>query len=118
MDRMGLGRAAEQRAAQRLEQAGFTVLARNWRCRAGELDLVARRERLLVIAEVRLRSRAGYGGAAGSIDALKRARIVRAARQLLRRRPALAGLAVRFDALVCAGPEAPIEWIEAAFEAR
>ena len=83
----------------------------------GELDIVARRAHLLVIAEVRLRSGRQFGGAAASIDAAKRARIVRAARHLLRCRPSLARLVVRFDALLLAAADGPIEWIEAAFDA-
>jgi putative endonuclease len=115
--RQQAGRAAEARAAQALQQAGFTVLARNYRCRLGELDIVARRAQLLVIAEVRLRSRQQFGGAAASINAAKRRRIVRATRFLLRTQPGLARLAVRFDALLLSATDGPIEWIEAAFEA-
>lgn len=83
----------------------------------GELDIVARRAQLLVIAEVRLRSRQEFGGAAASINPAKRMRIIRATRFLLRTQPALARLAVRFDALLLTGADSPIEWIEAAFEA-
>ena len=93
-------------------------MARNFHCRMGELDIIARRAQLLVIAEVRLRSRAEFGGAAHSITAAKRARIVRATRFLLHVRPALAGLSVRFDALLLSAPDGPIEWIEAAFDTR
>ena len=118
MDSRDLGRAAEERAARLLEQSGFAVLARNYRCRAGEIDIVARRAGILVIAEVRLRSTAAFGGAAASITRSKRIRIVRATRHLLRCRPALAGLAVRFDALLLQTADGPIEWIEAAFETR
>jgi putative endonuclease len=100
-----------------LQQSGFTIVARNFRCRMGELDIVARRARLLVIAEVRLRSRTQFGGAAHSITAAKRARIVRATRFLLYVQPALADLSLRFDALLLSAPGGPIEWIEAAFEA-
>ena len=81
----------------------------------GELDIVARRAHLLVIAEVRLRSGRQFGGAAASIDAAKRARIVRAARLLLARQPALAALTVRFDTLLLSSSSGPIEWIEGAF---
>jgi putative endonuclease len=116
-DSSELGSAAEVRAVSVLEQAGFTVLARNYRCRAGELDIVARRARMLVIAEVRLRRSAAFGGAAASITAAKRTRIVRATRYLLRCQPWLAALHVRFDALLLSAPDGPIEWIEAAFEA-
>jgi putative endonuclease len=78
---------------------------------------VARRAQLLVIAEVRLRSRQEFGGAAASINPAKRRRIIRATRFLLRTQPALARLVVRFDALLLTGTDSPIEWIEAAFEA-
>jgi putative endonuclease len=117
VDRQQLGREAEARAAQLLQQSGFTIVARNFRCRMGELDIVARRSQLLVIAEVRLRSRAQFGGAAHSITAAKRARIVRATRFLLYVRPGLAELSLRFDALLLGAPDGPIQWIEAAFEA-
>jgi putative endonuclease len=112
-----LGNAAEARAASLLEQAGFTILERNHRCRAGELDIVARRAQMLVIAEVRLRTGTAFGGAAASITASKRARIVRATRYLLHCQPALAALAVRFDVLLLSDADGPIEWIEGAFEA-
>lgn len=116
-DRCHLGSDAEVRAASVLEQAGFTILVRNYRCRAGELDIVARRARMLVIAEVRLRTGAAFGGAAASITAAKRARIVRATRYLLCCQPSLAALDVRFDALLMGAADGPIEWIEGAFEA-
>jgi putative endonuclease len=99
------------------EDAGFTVLERNFRCRAGELDIVARRDEVLVIAEVRLRSNVDFGGAAASITAEKRNRIVRAARFLLRTRPSLAELAVRFDIVLLSEADGEIEWVEAAFDA-
>jgi putative endonuclease len=117
VNRQHIGREAETRAAQLLQQSGFTIVARNFHCRMGELDIIARRAQLLVIAEVRLRSRLEFGGAAHSITAAKRARIVRATRFLLRVRPSLARLPVRFDALLLRTPDGPMEWIEAAFEA-
>ncbi|HEX2790909.1 MAG TPA: YraN family protein [Steroidobacteraceae bacterium] len=115
LDRQRLGAAAEQRAEQLLRQAGCDILARNFRCRMGELDIIARRGALLIIAEVRLRSSSGFGGPGASITAAKRARIVRTARFLLARRPQLTGLAVRFDALLLRSSAGPIEWIEGAF---
>ena len=75
----------------------------------------ARRGTLLIIAEVRLRSGGGFGGAGASITAAKRARIVRAARFLLATQPRLAALAVRFDTLLLESCAGPIEWIEGAF---
>jgi putative endonuclease len=116
IDRQRLGSAAEERAMQLLRRAGYDIVARNFRCRMGELDIVARRGRQLIIAEVRLRSSAEFGGPAASITAAKRARIVRAARYLLMRRPSLADLAVRFDTLLLSTSAGPIEWIEGAFQ--
>jgi len=115
LERQRLGSAAEERAARLLQLAGYDILVRNFRCRMGELDIVARRGTLLVIAEVRLRSSSRFGGAGASITAAKRARIVRAARFLLARQPRLAALVVRFDTLLLASWDGPIEWIEGAF---
>jgi putative endonuclease len=115
LSRQRLGADAEERAAQLLCDAGYLVVARNYRCRLGELDIVARRGAQLVIAEVRLRSSRAYGGPAASVGAAKRARIVRATRHLLMRQPQLAGLEVRFDTLLLSASDGPIEWIEAAF---
>ncbi|HTW74109.1 MAG TPA: YraN family protein [Steroidobacteraceae bacterium] len=112
-ERRRRGLLAELRAARLLQQAGFRILVRNYRCRGGELDLVARRGRLLVIAEVRLRSSSAFGGAAHSITAAKRRRLLFAARHLLARHPSLARLNVRFDALLTRGASAPIEWLQA-----
>jgi putative endonuclease len=116
IDRQQIGRDAEERAAHRLAQAGLTLVARNYRCRAGELDIVAIEAGVLVIAEVRLRSRADFGGAAASITASKRRRITRAARHLLARNRKLARLPARFDVLLVDAAE-PIEWIRGAFDA-
>ena len=115
IDRQRLGSDAEERAVQLLLQAGYRIMARNFRCRMGELDIIARRGRQLVIAEVRLRSSAAYGGPAASISAAKRARVVRAARYLLMLRPELADLVVRFDTLLLSTSAGPIEWIQDAF---
>ena len=114
------GRRAEELAAEFLRARGFEILQRNYLRRLGELDLVARRADLLVIAEVRTRSSAAYGCAAASVDRRKQQRITRAAKQLLQQRADLARLPVRFDVIVVWDPHgaAPrMEWIEHAFEA-
>ncbi|MEU6311661.1 YraN family protein [Streptomyces sp. NPDC047014] len=56
--RQALGRYGEDLAARRLTEAGMTVIARNWRCRGGEIDIVAREGDALVVCEVKTR-RAG-----------------------------------------------------------
>ncbi|HVN47039.1 MAG TPA: YraN family protein [Steroidobacteraceae bacterium] len=113
------GARAEELAVQFLRAAGCEILQRNYRRRLGELDIVARTDEVLVIAEVRTRSSNDWGGAAASVDRRKRQRITRAAQQLLQQRCELAHLPVRFDVLVVKDPYGPspaIEWIQHAFE--
>ncbi|HEV2284874.1 MAG TPA: YraN family protein [Steroidobacteraceae bacterium] len=113
------GQRAEDLAAEFLRAQGCEILERNYRRRLGELDLIARERGVLVIAEVRTRASAEFGGAAASVDRRKQRRIARAAQQLLQQRRDLARLPVRFDVLIVSGPEGPaprIEWIRHAFE--
>jgi len=117
IDRRQIGQHAEERAARHLCTAGLIVLHRNYRCRLGELDLVAREGATLVVAEVRLRASAQYGGAAASITRAKRRRIVLATRHLLARYPSLQRLPVRFDALLVPAGDGAIEWLRGAFDA-
>ena len=114
------GRRAEELAADFLRAAGCEILHCNYRRRLGELDIVARAEGVLVIAEVRTRTSNAYGGAAASVDRRKQQRITRAASQLLQQRADLAALPVRFDVLIVSDPFGPapsIEWLRHAFYA-
>jgi putative endonuclease len=107
------GRRAEQAAATFLQQHGLTVIERNYRCRFGEIDLIARDGEALVFVEVRMRSSAAFGGAAASITAAKREKLMRTARHYL------AGLArtppCRFDALLIGSDDRAPEWLKNAF---
>ena len=112
------GADAEALAAAFLEKQGLRVIERNWRCRFGEIDLVLRDGPVLVFAEVRLRGNPRFGGAAASIDARKRQRLIAAAQLYLASRPALRQRPCRFDAVLmndAAG--AGLEWIRNAFDA-
>jgi putative endonuclease len=121
LDRARLGRDAEQAAAQFLEAHQLTILARNYRCRGGELDIIAETATgVIVIAEVRLRADTRYGGGAASVDWRKQRRIQRAAGHLMLRQPALAKRPLRFDVLDLAPAGTGgyrIQWIRQAFEA-
>ncbi|HEV7136710.1 MAG TPA: YraN family protein [Steroidobacteraceae bacterium] len=118
---MAIGLQAENAAVAYLEAQGVRILLRNYRCRLGELDIVAQLGAgELAIIEVRTRSSSAYGGAAASVDAGKRQRLVRAASRLLQQRRDLARLRARFDVIVVTDPfgDAPhIQWIQHAFSA-
>lgn len=73
------GAHAEAAGAAFLEARGLTIVARNWRRRCGEIDIVARDGATLVFVEVRLRRGRSFGGAAASITAAKRSRLIAAA---------------------------------------
>ncbi|MBS0370108.1 MAG: YraN family protein [Proteobacteria bacterium] len=113
------GAAAEALAAAHLEKHGLTILARNVRCRGGEVDLIAIDRTSVVFVEVRLRSSSRFGGAAASITAAKRQRVILAARYWLNgagRR--YANQPCRFDAVLLERLDSDgIEWIQGAFDA-
>jgi putative endonuclease len=75
VDRIALGRWGEDLAAQHLQASGYEVLARNWRCRQGELDIVARARGLLVFVEVKTRTGTAFGEPAAAVDRTKARRI-------------------------------------------
>jgi putative endonuclease len=108
--RVNAGAAAEALAAEFLQARGLSVVKRNYRCRGGEIDLIARDGATLVFVEVRLRSSSAFGGARASITAAKRRRLKFAAGLFLsslRREPPC-----RFDAILLDGLElARIEWL-------
>ncbi|MCB1916103.1 MAG: YraN family protein [Rhodocyclaceae bacterium] len=114
------GAAAEARAARLLQRYGARVLARNVRCRGGEIDLVVNDRGTIAFVEVRYRSGDSHGGAAASITPGKQARIVRAARYWLATEGHdQAHRACRFDALVFEhGGRGPANWLRGAFDAE
>ncbi len=107
-----LGEAKEDLARRYLEGQGLRLLARNHRCRHGEIDLVMRDGGTLVFVEVRYRSSERFGGAAASVDAHKQRRLAAAAGHYLQGHPS--PLACRFDVLAI-GADDRMEWIRNAF---
>ena len=106
------GARAEEQAARFLAGRGLIILARNYRCRGGAIDLVCRDGAILVFVEVRLRTNRDFGGAAASITPAKQRRITLAANHYLAGKPLPA---CRFDAVLLDG--ADIDWIRNAFDA-
>lgn len=107
------GFGGEEDAAAFLARQGLAIVARNYRTRLGEIDLIARDGATLVFVEVRLRRSERFGGAVGSIDARKRRRIVAAARRYLMRLRRVPPC--RFDVVTLDGDSAT--WLRGAFDA-
>nr|BBH88659.1 UPF0102 protein [Thermosporothrix sp. COM3] len=74
-----LGRLGERLAAERLTRDGYQILARNFRCEYGEMDLIAREGSELVFVEVKTRRSTAYGLPEEAVDARKQQRLIRIA---------------------------------------
>ncbi len=111
------GRTAEQLAARYLSGQGLVLVASNHRARVGELDLVMRDERILVVVEVRSRSSARMATPAETIDRHKQRRIILATQHFILRNRHYREWPLRFDVVGITGDlDAPqIQWIRAAF---
>lgn len=81
--RRALGAHGEALAARWYERHGYEVLARNWRCREGEIDLVVRRGTVIAVCEVKARSTAAFGSPAEAVTRTKQQRIRRVAMRWL-----------------------------------
>ncbi len=90
------GREGEELACRHLEAQGFRIVERNWRCRAGELDIVARDGPVTVFVEVKDRGDVSHGEGFEAVTARKRQRLVLAAR-LYAASGGLEGRPMRFD---------------------
>jgi putative endonuclease len=106
------GARAEDLCAELLRSYGLRIIERNWRCRHGEIDLIAEERGTLVFAEVRMRSGESFGGAAESVTGAKQARLLAAAKLYLTRRP---DAPCRFDVFLVGAVDSRIEWIRNAF---
>src|SRR5258705_13122658 len=95
-----------------LKRAGLTLIARNFNCRFGEIDLVMRDRDQIVFVEVRYRNNIAHGGGTLSVGAAKRAKLTRAATVYLQQHPELALQPCRFDVVGCGGTLAApaFEW--------
>lgn len=109
------GDVAEQRASDWLQAQGLTPVARNWRCRLGEIDLIMQHGSTLVFVEVRLRTHTGFGGALASVDRYKQQKLVAAAQHFLASHPRWANSICRFDVVAMENHQQTPVWIENAF---
>jgi putative endonuclease len=111
-----VGTAKEALARRYLERQGLRLVARNWRCRHGEIDLVMldrAGDGELVFVEVRYRRSERFGGALASVDGHKQRRLLAAAGQYLQSHPT--EHPCRFDVIAIGDGDA-IHWIRSAFD--
>jgi putative endonuclease len=109
-----LGLSAESRAAAFLIAKGYRIVARRWKSPVGEIDIVARRRRVLVFVEVKARDH--LDAAAESVSERQKRRIISAAEAWLAAHPDDIHCNIRFDAMLVA-PRALPRHIPAAFDA-
>ena len=102
------GRLAEWLCLWHLRLRGWHIIARDWRCPSGEIDILARRGRVLAVIEVK--SRGELAVAASALAPRQRRRIVRAAQAFLTHRADLAELDLRFDVMLVAPLQLPRHW--------
>jgi putative endonuclease len=106
------GRQGEELAAAWYAGHGYHMVARNWRCATGEVDLIVRRGELLVVCEVKARRTDAYGPPAAAVGRAKQQRLRRLAAEWLAT-SGVRGVEVRFDVVAVTGIE--VEVIEGAF---
>lgn len=113
-----LGRYGERVAARHLRAAGLTIVATNWRCADGEIDIVARDHDVVVICEVKTRRTDVFGTPAEAVTRTKAARLRRLAMLWLREHPVGGCPDVRFDVVSVLLPKAgqpAVEHLRGAF---
>ena len=111
-----IGDRAEQRAFQFLIERGLRPVARNFRSRGGEIDLIMLDEQCLVFAEVRYRQSSRFTEPGLTVDHRKQRKIIRTAAFFSARHPAYANHIMRFDVVAVEGADPPaIKWIRDAF---
>ncbi len=115
LNKRSLGGAYEETAARYLEEKGLTILERNYRCPAGEIDLIARDGKYYVFIEVKYRAGESAGDPLEAVDFRKQRTISKVARDYLIRRVKTTDVPCRFDVVGFRGP-GRICWIRNAFE--
>lgn len=114
-----IGTAYEDLAVAYLQQQNLHILQRNFRCKLGEIDVIAKDKDALIFAEVRYRKNSAYGGAAASVTTTKQRKIIRTAQFFLQSKTWAQQINCRFDVIaITQSTQSPtIEWIKDAFNA-
>ena len=109
-----VGAFYESLTADWLESRGWTVLERSYRCRVGEIDLIARKGKNLSFIEVKYRTGAWYGGSPEAVDRRKQMKIIRVAQWYAACHPWTETMNCRYD-VAAFREDGTLEYIEGAF---
>jgi putative endonuclease len=118
-NRSAVGRAGEDTAADHLRQLGYALLERNWRCRSGEIDMIAQDGATLVFVEVRSRTNPTRFGTAVEAVTPRKCRQVREVATVYLKQYSGASLSIRFDVIAVTflheGTEPEVKHLQGAF---
>lgn len=117
LSKRAFGENLEKLAAQQLSRQGLKIVAENYLCKMGEIDIIARDNQDLVFIEVRYRKSEAFGGSVASVDAKKQKRVILAADHYLQKHKLTNKVACRFDVFAITGSlnKLSYNWIKAAF---
>ena len=111
------GQSIEASVSSYLHSQGLSLIQRNFRCRQGEIDLIAQQEDTLVFIEVRFRQQSAYGDPLASVTRSKQRKIIQSARFFLMKHPLYLDRSCRFDVIGVTIQEGHLlfDWIQHAF---
>lgn len=111
------GNALEKEAALHIKKFGFDIVQKNYQCKLGEIDIIAKKDDCLVFFEVRHRKQKKFGGALESVDSKKQQKLIKTASYYLQQKQLTNRIQCRFDVIAIEGPigQFKINWIENAF---
>lgn len=117
MNKRAVGKEYEKKACAYLEEKGFRIMEKNFRCRQGEIDIIGSHEGYLVFVEVKYRATEYSGGAAEAVTSAKQKRICRTADYYRYKHGIGEDRAVRYDvvAIQGMGEDLRIAWVKNAF---
>jgi putative endonuclease len=120
MNSTQVGAWAEDIAWQHIQQRGWSLIARNFFCKGGELDIIVQKGDVLAFVEVKYRKNHRMGGAIASLSHAKQRHLIHSAKVFLQRYPLLGKLNCRFDLIAISGSDGPhsqvqIQWLDNAF---
>nr|WP_196138511.1 YraN family protein [Aliikangiella sp. G2MR2-5] len=117
MNKREFGSKLESFAEQTLKKQGLSIIERNFLCKLGEIDLIAKDGETLTFVEVRYRKQASFGGALASVDRVKQKKLINTAQFYLQQKKLVNRVSCRFDVFAIEGPldKLQFDWIKNAF---